>query len=137
MLLNLLWIIFGCGFVIWLEYVIAGLFLCLTVVGIPFGIGLLALVMPGLFVVGYIVVGIGVGDWILGRSSPVVRERPYLAAVVGLTVVGLVSFLPPVSGLVSFVGFGSIMLLSWRVLRGIPGTVPSAAGIGRVAESAG
>ncbi|HZI02862.1 MAG TPA: YccF domain-containing protein [Archangium sp.] len=36
LLLNLLWIVFG-GFVIWLEYVIGGLLLCLTVVGIPFG----------------------------------------------------------------------------------------------------
>ena len=115
----------------------AGIIATVTVVGIPFGIGLLALVMPGLFVIGYIVVGIGVGDWILGRSSPVVRERPYLAAVVGLTVVGLVSFLPPVSGLISFVGFGSIMLLSWRVLGGVPGTVPSAGGIARVAEPVG
>jgi uncharacterized membrane protein YccF (DUF307 family) len=38
LLLNLLWIIFGGGFVLWLEYVIGGLILCLTIVGIPFGI---------------------------------------------------------------------------------------------------
>jgi uncharacterized membrane protein YccF (DUF307 family) len=37
-LLNLLWIVFGGGFVIWLEYVIGGLLLCLTIVGIPFGV---------------------------------------------------------------------------------------------------
>ena len=127
----------GAGIVGLIALLTAGIIAIVTIVGIPFGIGLLALVMPGLFVIGYIVVGIGVGDWILGRSSPVVRERPYLAAVVGLTVVGLVSFLPPVSGLISFVGFGSIMLLSWRVLRGVPGTVPSAGGIARVAGSAG
>lgn len=36
LLLNLLWIVFG-GFVVWLEYVIGGLLLCLTIVGIPFG----------------------------------------------------------------------------------------------------
>jgi uncharacterized membrane protein YccF (DUF307 family) len=36
LLLNLLWIVFG-GFVIWLEYVLGGLLLCLTIVGIPFG----------------------------------------------------------------------------------------------------
>lgn len=38
MLLNLLWIIFGGGFIIWLEYVFVGIVLCLTVVGIPFGV---------------------------------------------------------------------------------------------------
>ena len=38
LLLNLLWIIFGGGFVLWLEYVLGGLVLCLTIIGIPFGI---------------------------------------------------------------------------------------------------
>ena len=38
LLLNILWIVFGGGFVIWLEYVIGGILLCLTVVGIPFGL---------------------------------------------------------------------------------------------------
>lgn len=34
---NLIWIIFG-GFVSWLFYMVAGLALCVTVVGIPFGL---------------------------------------------------------------------------------------------------
>jgi uncharacterized membrane protein YccF (DUF307 family) len=38
LLLNLLWIIFGGGLVLWLEYLVVGLVLCLTVVGIPFGL---------------------------------------------------------------------------------------------------
>lgn len=38
LLLNVLWIVLGGGFVIWLEYTIGGLLLCLTVVGIPFGL---------------------------------------------------------------------------------------------------
>ncbi len=38
LLLNLLWIVFGGGFVIWLEYLLGGLLLCLTIVGIPFGV---------------------------------------------------------------------------------------------------
>lgn len=36
LLLNLLWIVLG-GFLVWLEYLIGGLLLCLTIVGIPFG----------------------------------------------------------------------------------------------------
>ncbi|MDX1286098.1 MAG: YccF domain-containing protein [Draconibacterium sp.] len=44
---NLIWLIFG-GFAIFLEYMVAGLLLCMTIIGIPFGIqsfklGLLAL----------------------------------------------------------------------------------------------
>ena len=38
LLLNLLWIVFGGGFVLWLEYLLGGLLLCLTIVGIPFGL---------------------------------------------------------------------------------------------------
>lgn len=37
LLLNILWIVLG-GFIIWLEYLLGGLLLCLTVVGIPFGL---------------------------------------------------------------------------------------------------
>lgn len=38
LLLNLLWIVLGGGFGIWLGYLFGGLVLCLTVVGIPFGL---------------------------------------------------------------------------------------------------
>ena len=38
LLLNVLWILVGGGFAICLEYMIGGLLLCLTIVGIPFGL---------------------------------------------------------------------------------------------------
>lgn len=38
LLLNILWIVFGGGLLIWLEYIFGGLVLCLTIVGIPFGV---------------------------------------------------------------------------------------------------
>src|SRR4051812_25184384 len=38
LLLNILWIVFGGGLILWIEYVLAGLLLCLTIVGIPFGV---------------------------------------------------------------------------------------------------
>jgi len=34
---NIIWLIFG-GFLTALEYVLSGLFLCLTIIGIPFGL---------------------------------------------------------------------------------------------------
>lgn len=37
-LLNLLWALLGGGLVTAIEYVLAGLVLCLTIVGIPFGV---------------------------------------------------------------------------------------------------
>ena len=113
-----------------------GILALVTIVGIPFSIGVLGIVLPGLFVIGYIVTGIWFGELILAQSSPAARERPYLAAVVGLTIMGLVGWLPPIGGLISFVGFGAVMLLSWRVLRGTPGAVPAATGVGSVAQAA-
>jgi uncharacterized membrane protein YccF (DUF307 family) len=38
LILNILWVVLGGGFVICLEYLLGGLLLCLTVVGIPFGL---------------------------------------------------------------------------------------------------
>ena len=38
LLLNILWIIFGGGLLLCLEYLLAGCLLCLTIVGIPFGV---------------------------------------------------------------------------------------------------
>jgi uncharacterized membrane protein YccF (DUF307 family) len=37
-LLNLLWAIFGGGFITAIEYLLAGALCCLTIVGIPFGV---------------------------------------------------------------------------------------------------
>ena len=34
---NIIWLIFG-GFIVFLEYMIAGFVLCLTIIGIPFGV---------------------------------------------------------------------------------------------------
>lgn len=34
---NIIWIIFG-GFIIFLEYLVSGLLLCATIIGIPFGL---------------------------------------------------------------------------------------------------
>lgn len=34
---NIIWLVFG-GFAIFLEYMVAGLALCVTIIGIPFGI---------------------------------------------------------------------------------------------------
>ncbi len=44
---NIIWIVFG-GFFIFLEYLVSGLLMCLTIIGIPFGIQLLKLSIVGL-----------------------------------------------------------------------------------------
>lgn len=48
---NILWIIFG-GFLIALEYLVAGLLMCITIIGIPFGIQSFKLAVASLFPFG-------------------------------------------------------------------------------------
>jgi uncharacterized membrane protein YccF (DUF307 family) len=52
LLLNLIWSIFGGGFVLALGYAFGGLVLCLTVVGIPFGVQCFKIAKLGLFPFG-------------------------------------------------------------------------------------
>jgi uncharacterized membrane protein YccF (DUF307 family) len=52
LLLDLLWIIFGGGLLIAIEYAIAGVLLCLTIVGIPFGMQCFKLARLGLLPFG-------------------------------------------------------------------------------------
>jgi uncharacterized membrane protein YccF (DUF307 family) len=48
---NLIWLIFG-GFFVFIEYIVAGFLLCLTIVGIPFGIQSFKLAMLALWPFG-------------------------------------------------------------------------------------
>ncbi|MGC9359990.1 MAG: YccF domain-containing protein [Anaerolineae bacterium] len=48
LLLNVLWFVLGGGVLVFLCYAIGGLVLCLTIVGIPFGVQLLKLSLLGI-----------------------------------------------------------------------------------------
>jgi hypothetical protein len=82
--------------------------------------------------VGYLVAGIWIGDWVIQQRRPaVVRERPYIAAVVGLLILQALSLVPVigiVTTLVSLFGFGAVVLLAWRTLRAGGGTQVTVAG---------
>ena len=49
---NILWILIGGGIVIFLEYLLSGIALCLTIIGIPFGIQCIKLSFLGLLPFG-------------------------------------------------------------------------------------
>lgn len=52
LLLNLLWAVFGGGVVLALEYALAGVLCCVTIVGIPFGLQCFKLAGLALFPFG-------------------------------------------------------------------------------------
>ncbi len=49
---SVLWIVFGGGIILFLEYLLGGLILCLTVVGIPFGVQCIKLALLALLPFG-------------------------------------------------------------------------------------
>ena len=49
---NLLWIVLGGGIFLFFEYLVGGLLLCLTIIGIPFGLQLFKLSILGLLPFG-------------------------------------------------------------------------------------
>ena len=115
---------FATGFIgaITPAILIFGLFI--TVVGAPLAIGILFGLWPAVAFVGYLVAGIWVGDWILRRTSPQsIRERPYLAAVIGLIVLQVLGIWPFVTMIASMFGYGAILILAWRTFR-VPGRRP-------------
>ena len=89
-----------------------------TIIGAPLAFGIAFALWPLAAFLGYLVAGIAIGDWILGRLSPAVsRERPYLAAVVGMVTLEVIGIVPLVSAIATLFGYGAVLLLAWRTLR--------------------
>jgi uncharacterized membrane protein YccF (DUF307 family) len=96
--LNVLWVVFGGGFVIWLEYVLGGLLLCLTVVGIPFGVQCFKVAGLGLWPFGRTAVreegSAAIGCllnalWLLFAGVWIFLSHVSLAIGLGLTLIGI------------------------------------------------
>jgi uncharacterized membrane protein YccF (DUF307 family) len=101
LLLNLLWIVFGGGFLIWLEYLIGGCLLCLTIVGIPFGVQCFKIAGMGLLPFGKDIqvdrAGAGTGClglamnvlWFLVAGLWIFLSHIGLAIATGVTIIGI------------------------------------------------
>jgi hypothetical protein len=88
-----------------------------TVVGAPLGFAIMFMVWPTAAYLGYLVAGIWIGEWLLYRGERQAPDRPYVAAVVGLLVLQVISIVPFVGAIASLFGFGAVLLLAWRVFR--------------------
>jgi uncharacterized membrane protein YccF (DUF307 family) len=96
---NLLWIILGGGIFVFLGYLIGGLVLCLTVVGIPFGLQLIKLSTLGLAPFGRRVNTAGSASgllpiamnviWLIFGGLEVAVVHLVFAALCAVTIVGL------------------------------------------------
>jgi hypothetical protein len=89
-----------------------------TVVGAPIGLALLFVLLPAAAFLAWIVAAIWIGDWLVTRMRGAAEtDRPYLAAVIGVVVLGVAGVVPFVTAIATLFGFGAIVLAAWRVLR--------------------
>ena len=101
--------------------------LLVTLVGIPLALGLMLMWLVVVFL-GYLVVGLWIGERILSRSRN--AARPYGAVFLGVLILLLLSWIPFVSAIAGWVGLGAVTLAGWRVLRGRGGGPPVPYGYG-------
>jgi len=95
---NLLWILLG-GFLVFLGYLIGGFILCLTIIGIPFGVQCIKLSILGLLPFGKKVVDkhqpptalsiIMNVIWILVGGIWIAVVHLVFAVLLGITIIGL------------------------------------------------
>lgn len=95
------------------PWIVIGL-LAVTIVGLPLAFGLMVL-WGFIAFLGYIVVGLWIGERILSRSR--MASRPYGAAFLGVLILMLLSWIPLVTPIATWFGIGAVTLAGWRVLR--------------------
>jgi uncharacterized membrane protein YccF (DUF307 family) len=96
---NILWIIFGGGIILFFEYLFGGFILCLTIVGIPFGIQCIKLSFLALLPFGKEVREIPRASgclstvmniiWILFGGIFVAITHLFFAVLCAITIIGL------------------------------------------------
>src|SRR4029077_20885351 len=89
-----------------------------TIIRVPLGLAILFMVWPAAAFIGYLIAAIRIGEAVLNRGAvPAPTERPYLAAVAGILILWLISFVPFVGAIASLFGFCAVLLYAWRTLR--------------------
>jgi hypothetical protein len=121
------------GVVAWVALPLLALLLVVSVLGIPLGVLLALVVLPGLWLGGYVVAATWLGAAIL-RRTPIGRgqERPYRSAVLGVLVLQFTGWVPVLGALVvllaGVVGSGGLILPVLRTARAAthPALAPAA-----------
>jgi hypothetical protein len=116
---------------------VAAILLFPTVILAPLGVAILVVALPIVAFGGYLVAAVWVGDQVLRLSGSMQqRERPYLAVVVGVVVLGAIGLVPVLgllTAIASLFGFGAVIVMALRTMTG--GSRP-AAGLAPVAPVA-
>jgi len=95
---NLLWIVLGGGIFLFIEHLLAGLFLCITIIGIPFGVQCIKLSMLALVPFGKEVTQTKTGTgflsilmnvlWIVVGGIPIALTHLVFGILCAITIIG-------------------------------------------------
>jgi hypothetical protein len=82
------------GVFLWIGVPILAGIAIVTIVGLPFGLGLLLFLLPTFGFLGYLVAGTRLGMWLLGLGGRDPGQRPFLAAGLGTLALQLLVLIP-------------------------------------------
>ena len=95
---NIIWLILG-GFIAGVGYIIGGLLLCLTIIGIPFGIKAIEFGFTAMMPFGKDVVNTSSGDgclpmvfniiWLIAFGWEIALVHLFFGLLLGVTIIGL------------------------------------------------
>jgi hypothetical protein len=109
-------------FFFWVGVPILAGIAIVTIVGLPFGLGILLFLLPTFGFLGYLVAGTRLGMWALGLGGREPGDRPFLAAglgTLGLQLLVLIPFLGVAIALLAGIWGGGA--LAFRVYRNAGG----------------
>ena len=93
-----------------------------TLIGIPFGLGLLVFALPALWFIGYIVAGARLGSALVGLTGREAGQHPFAATTLGLVLLQLLVLVPVLGALmVLFAGVwgaGAVAVIAYRAAGG-------------------
>ena len=111
--------------IIWVGGPMLAVLAFVTIVGIPFGLGILLVALPALWFLGYIVAGTRLGLAVTRGTTPAAdgaERHPYLGTFVGLLALQIVALIPVIGWFIAIVaglyGAGGLALIAFRGARG-------------------
>jgi len=118
----------GGALVFWIAAPIIAVVVMFTVIGLPLGLALLLVLLPIMWILGYVVAGTRLGFFIDElRGARTDLEHPYLTSVIGVAILQLIGLVPWVGGFVVLLaglfGAGAIVVHAWRRVRASAGPV--------------
>jgi hypothetical protein len=93
-----------------------------TLIGIPFGVGLLVFALPALWFIGYIVAGARLGSALVGLTGRATGDHPFAATTLGLALLQLLVLVPVLGALIVLFagvwGAGAVAVIAYRAAGG-------------------